>query len=58
MRYRLVEVQVQQYQKKEDLSGWRNAIAFLYLFLFHSFLRLPFFFLSCFFLKTKIIKSK
>ena len=25
---------------KKDFSGWRPAIAFLYLFLFHSLLRL------------------
>ena len=35
IRYRLV--QVRQNQKK-DFSGWRPAIAFLYLFLFHSLL--------------------
>ena len=38
IRYRLV--QVQQNLKKRDFSGWRLAIAFLYLFLFHSLLRL------------------
>ena len=32
-------VQVRQNLKK-DFSGWRPAIAFLYLFLFHSLLRL------------------
>ena len=36
--YRLV--QVRQNLKKKRLSGWRPAIAFLYLFLFHSLLRL------------------
>ena len=36
IRYRLV--QVRQNQKKKHFSGWRPAIAFLYLFLFHSLL--------------------
>ena len=40
IRYRLV--QVRQNQKK-DFSGWRPAIAFLYLFLFHSLLCLTYF---------------
>ena len=35
IKYRLVQV-----QNLQDFSGWRPAIAFLYLFLFHSFLRL------------------
>ena len=38
IRYRLV--QVWQNLKKKDSPYWRPAIAFLYLFLFHSFLRL------------------
>ena len=41
IRYRLV--QVRQNLKKKNFSGWRPAIAFLYLFLFHSLLRLTFF---------------
>ena len=41
IRYRLD--QVQQNLKKKDFSGWRPVIAFLYLFLFHSLLRLTFF---------------
>ena len=41
IRYRLV--QVRQNHTKKDFSGWRPAIAFLYLFLFHSLLRLTFF---------------
>ena len=36
IRYRLVQV---RQNLKKDFSGWRSAIAFLYLFLFHSLLR-------------------
>ena len=36
-RYRLVQV---RQNLKKDFSGWRPTIAFLYLFLFHSLLRL------------------
>ena len=42
IRYRLV--QVRQNLKKKDFSGWRPAITILYLFLFHSLLRLTSFF--------------
>ena len=38
IRYHLV--QVRQLKSKKDFSGWRPTIAFLYLFLFHSLLRL------------------
>ena len=41
IRYCLV--QVRQILKKKDFLGWRPAITFLYLFLFHPLLRLSFF---------------
>ena len=37
IRYRLVQVHK---ISKKDFSGWRPAIAFLHLFIFHSLLRL------------------
>ena len=40
IRYRLVQSPTKS--QKKDFSGWRPAIAFLYLFLFHSLLRLSF----------------
>ena len=43
IRYRLFQVRHKVKKKKKDFSGWRPAIAFLYLFLFHSLLRLTFF---------------
>ena len=39
IRYRLVQVR-QNLKKKKRLSSWWPAVAFLYLFLFHSLLRL------------------
>ena len=39
IRYRLIQVR-QNLNKKKNFSGWRPAMAFLYLFLYHFFTRL------------------
>ena len=57
IRFRLVQVRRNLKKKKKDFSGWRPAIAFLYLFLFHSLLRLTSFdlvsFIPYFWLKVR-----
>ena len=63
IRYRLVQVR-QNLKHKNDFSGWRPAIAFLYPFLFHSLLcltsflsqykRIRFFFNFCHYRSAKM----